>query len=236
MKDDLLKRLKCFIQYVVRRGSAAVSNGQRKTALLMRALSGNDENYSRFRISDIQIVQDQTWQNMVELEVASAHEVITERERKQMRLNEYWTSCFACDLGRGGGEGGRGGFRGEGGLWTRKWSMVKMNENCICRSRWWWWRPWWRPRRRPWSRSRRRSVRDGLIRCLQSNCWIGGRGRGRGRRGQRPKEESKAWVPVTKLGRLVSDGKIRTLEEIYLFSLPIKVRWTNDEKDSSVIV
>jgi len=51
---------------------------------------------------------------------------------------------------------------------------------------------------------------------------IVGRGRGRGRRGQRPKEETKGWVPVTKLGRLVNDGKIRTLEEIYLFSLPIK--------------
>jgi len=51
----------------------------------------------------------------------------------------------------------------------------------------------------------------------------GGRGRGRGRRGQRPKEgEGKQWVPVTKLGRLVNEGKIKTLEEIYLFSLPIK--------------
>jgi hypothetical protein len=51
-----------------------------------------------------------------------------------------------------------------------------------------------------------------------------GRGRGRGRRGQRTKEDTtKAWVPVTKLGRLVNDGKIRSLEEIYLFSLPIKV-------------
>jgi len=49
-----------------------------------------------------------------------------------------------------------------------------------------------------------------------------GRGRGRGRRGQRPKEDAKQWVPVTKLGRLVNDGKIRSLEEIYLFSLPIK--------------
>jgi len=50
-----------------------------------------------------------------------------------------------------------------------------------------------------------------------------GRGRGRGRRGQRTKEDStKAWVPVTKLGRLVNDGKIKSLEEIYLFSLPIK--------------
>lgn len=29
-------------------------------------------------------------------------------------------------------------------------------------------------------------------------------------------------VPVTKLGRLVKDGKIKSIEEIYLFSLPIK--------------
>jgi small subunit ribosomal protein S2e len=29
-------------------------------------------------------------------------------------------------------------------------------------------------------------------------------------------------VPVTKLGRLVRDGKIRSIEEIYLFSLPVK--------------
>ena len=50
----------------------------------------------------------------------------------------------------------------------------------------------------------------------------GGRGRGRGR-GGRGKEE-KEWIPVTKLGRLVKDGKIKSLEEIYLFSLPIKVR------------
>lgn len=49
---------------------------------------------------------------------------------------------------------------------------------------------------------------------------ISGRGRGRGR--GRGKEDSKEWVPVTKLGRLVRDGKIRSLEEIYLFSLPIK--------------
>merc|ERR1711915_858718 len=48
----------------------------------------------------------------------------------------------------------------------------------------------------------------------------GDRGRGRGR-GGRGKEE-KDWIPVTKLGRLVKDGKIKSLEEIYLFSLPIK--------------
>jgi small subunit ribosomal protein S2e len=52
----------------------------------------------------------------------------------------------------------------------------------------------------------------------------GGRGRGRGDRGRggRGKEE-KEWIPVTKLGRLVKDGKFKSLEEIYLFSLPIKV-------------
>ncbi|KAA8517063.1 hypothetical protein F0562_017119 [Nyssa sinensis] len=48
----------------------------------------------------------------------------------------------------------------------------------------------------------------------------GDRGRGR-RRGNRPAEEEK-WVPVTKLGRLVKEGKIKSLEQIYLHSLPIK--------------
>ncbi|KAL1423413.1 hypothetical protein MTO96_021168 [Rhipicephalus appendiculatus] len=32
----------------------------------------------------------------------------------------------------------------------------------------------------------------------------------------------KEWVPVTKLGRLVKDGKIKSLEDIYPFSYPIK--------------
>ena len=50
------------------------------------------------------------------------------------------------------------------------------------------------------------------------------RGRGRGGRGGRggDKEEKEGWVPVTKLGRLVKEGKIKSLEEIYLYSLPIK--------------
>eukprot|EP00256_Glycine_max_P016560 XP_003532519.3 LOW QUALITY PROTEIN: 40S ribosomal protein S2-4 [Glycine max] len=58
-------------------------------------------------------------------------------------------------------------------------------------------------------------------------CGFGGRGRGgdRGRgwrrtAGRRGEEEE--WVPVTKLGRLVKEGKIRSLEQIYLHSLPIK--------------
>ncbi|XP_038113816.1 LOW QUALITY PROTEIN: 40S ribosomal protein S2-like [Culex quinquefasciatus] len=51
----------------------------------------------------------------------------------------------------------------------------------------------------------------------------GGRGRGRGRGKQNE------WIPVPKLGRLVRDGKIRTLEEIYLYSLPILSRSLKDE-------
>jgi len=49
-----------------------------------------------------------------------------------------------------------------------------------------------------------------------------GRGRGRGRRGRRGDGDKKEWVPVTKLGRLVKEGMIKSLEEIYLFSLPVK--------------
>lgn len=62
----------------------------------------------------------------------------------------------------------------------------------------------------------------------------GRRGRGgfgrRGRRGDGDRrgprrgkgDEKNEWVPVTKLGRLVKDGKIRSIEEIFLFSIPIK--------------
>jgi small subunit ribosomal protein S2e len=53
----------------------------------------------------------------------------------------------------------------------------------------------------------------------------GGRGDRRGRRGPRRggnKSEEKEWQPVTKLGRLVKAGKIQSMEQIYLHSLPIK--------------
>ena len=49
----------------------------------------------------------------------------------------------------------------------------------------------------------------------------GGRGRGRPRRGGAKSDEME-WQPVTKLGRLVKAGKIKSMEEIYLHSLPIK--------------
>ena len=50
----------------------------------------------------------------------------------------------------------------------------------------------------------------------------GDRGRGGRRRGAGRQNEEEKWVPVTKLGRLVKDGKISSLEQIYLHSLPIK--------------
>lgn len=52
--------------------------------------------------------------------------------------------------------------------------------------------------------------------------------RGGDRRGRRGaprggrRDEKEAWVPCTKLGRLVKDKKIKSLDDIFLFSLPIK--------------
>jgi len=57
---------------------------------------------------------------------------------------------------------------------------------------------------------------------------FGDKGKGKGKKGKgkkgkgKKKGEEKEWVPVTKLGRLVKDGKIGSLEDIYLHSLPIK--------------
>ncbi|XP_021740977.1 40S ribosomal protein S2-4-like [Chenopodium quinoa] len=56
----------------------------------------------------------------------------------------------------------------------------------------------------------------------------GDRGRGGRRRAGRRDEEEK-WVPVTKLGRLVKDKRITSLEQIYLHSLPIKEHQIVDE-------
>jgi len=50
-----------------------------------------------------------------------------------------------------------------------------------------------------------------------------GKGKGKGKKGKgKGKGEEKEWVPCTKLGRLVKDGKIGSIEDIYLHSLPIK--------------
>lgn len=50
---------------------------------------------------------------------------------------------------------------------------------------------------------------------------FGGKRKGPFRKGGR-REEEKGWTPVTKLGRLVKAGKITSVEDIYLHSLPVK--------------
>jgi len=71
----------------------------------------------------------------------------------------------------------------------------------------------------------------GKSRGAKTERGRGGRGRGgdRARGGDRGRGDrrgrggdAKEWTPVTKLGRLVKAGKIRSLEEIYLHSLAIK--------------
>merc|ERR1711865_96675 len=51
-----------------------------------------------------------------------------------------------------------------------------------------------------------------------------GKGKGKKGKGKKGKKggDEKEWVPVTKLGRLVKDGKIGSIEDVYLHSLPIK--------------
>ena len=50
----------------------------------------------------------------------------------------------------------------------------------------------------------------------------GGKGKGKGGKGRRRDGDKGEWVPVTKLGRLVKAGKIKSLEDIYLFSMCVK--------------
>merc|ERR550514_406778 len=48
----------------------------------------------------------------------------------------------------------------------------------------------------------------------------GGKGKGKGKgKGNKGEEE---WIPCTKLGRLVKDSRIRNIDDIYYFSMPIK--------------
>merc|ERR1719203_1113248 len=52
-----------------------------------------------------------------------------------------------------------------------------------------------------------------------------GKGKGKGKKGKakgKGRGDEKEWVPCTKLGRLVKDQKIDSIEDIYLHSLPIK--------------
>uniref|UniRef100_A0A8C9HWZ4 Small ribosomal subunit protein uS5 n=1 Tax=Piliocolobus tephrosceles TaxID=591936 RepID=A0A8C9HWZ4_9PRIM len=69
---------------------------------------------------------------------------------------------------------------------------------------------------------KRGGFRGGLDSGIRGRGRGGGWGPGRGRGARGVKAEDKEWMPITKLGRLVKDMKIKSLEEIYLFSLPIK--------------
>ena len=69
--------------------------------------------------------------------------------------------------------------------------------------------------------------RGGFGRGGRGGRGRGGRGRGggeggRGGSGRGGGREENVWVPVTKLGRLVKEGKISSIEEIFLYSLPVK--------------
>lgn len=61
----------------------------------------------------------------------------------------------------------------------------------------------------------------GFSRCLRGHSHGGGLHRGPGHGACRGKAENKEWIPITKLGRLLKEMKIKSLEEIYKFSLPI---------------
>jgi len=56
----------------------------------------------------------------------------------------------------------------------------------------------------------------------QGQKGFGKRGRRTRQRRRTKEEERSAWVPLTKLGRLVKEGKIKFIEEVYFHSLPIK--------------
>jgi small subunit ribosomal protein S2e len=57
----------------------------------------------------------------------------------------------------------------------------------------------------------------------------GGKKGGKKGKGKNKKGGEEAWVPCTKLGRLVKDKKIEKIEDIYLHSLPIKEYQIIDE-------
>lgn len=70
-----------------------------------------------------------------------------------------------------------------------------------------------------------RPAREGQQRDGQRDGRPGGPGGRDGRPGGPPRrnvKEEKEWVPITKIGRLVKEGKIANLEELYKHSVPIK--------------
>ena len=43
-----------------------------------------------------------------------------------------------------------------------------------------------------------------------------GRGAGRGPRSERPSERAETWVPRTRLGKMIQEGRISSMEEIFI--------------------
>lgn len=109
--------------------------------------------------------------------------------------------------------GFRGGFGSRGSRGQVSLNSIQINQSILIRF-------WFKVLK--WKKNARNLNGFSFISIQGGRGGRGGRGRGaRGGRG-RGKEDQKEWVPVTKLGRLVREGKIRSLEEIYLYSLPIK--------------
>jgi len=50
----------------------------------------------------------------------------------------------------------------------------------------------------------------------------GKKGGKKGKKGGKKGKEEEKWTPMTKLGRLVKEGKISSIEEVFLHSLPVK--------------
>merc|ERR1712139_2503 len=64
--------------------------------------------------------------------------------------------------------------------------------------------------------------RDGGFGGLGGKGGKGGKGKGKGKGKGRKGGDKEEWVPCTKLGRLVKEGKIAKIDDIYFYALAIK--------------
>merc|ERR1711939_896343 len=82
---------------------------------------------------------------------------------------------------------------------------------------------------RPFSNMAERSTEGGKG-GFGGDRGFGGKGKGKGGKGKGGKGKGKGkgggdkeeWIPCTKLGRLVKDGKIRNIDDIYYFAMAVK--------------
>ena len=76
---------------------------------------------------------------------------------------------------------------------------------------------WWRSL----SWSVRRTRNEKAVRFQSSGGGFGkGKGKGKKGKGKGKGRDEKEWVPCTKLGRLVKEGRIASVEDIYLHARP----------------